>query len=160
MQKPSVTILRKKSYLAMVRNAAKGENHMFRNNFAVVDGVERDIVDDGALSCTYFLSGVLYMHKLIGDMHANIAGLERDLEASGWKPVDEPREGAILVWEARPPVKERPWEPTQLHAGVYIGDERAVSNGSNSTLMPEEHHYTYDGTRKVIRIWWHDALET
>jgi hypothetical protein len=92
-------------------------------------------------------------------MHANMLGLEKDLASSGWTQVPEPREGAVLVYEARPPSKERPWEPTQLHAGIYIGNERAVSNGSNSTLMPQEHHVTYDGTRKIERIWWHESLE-
>ncbi len=143
----------------MVRNAAKGGNYMFQNKYALVDGVEHDILDGGALSCSFFLSGVLYVNKLIKDMHTNMLGLEKDLEASGWQQVTELREGALLVWEARPPVKERSWEPTQLHAGIYIGNERAVSNGSNTTLMPEEHHYTYDGARKISRIWWHPELE-
>ena len=156
---PEVRILKKKSYLAMVRNAAKGENHMFRNLFAMVDGIETDIVDQGALSCSFFLSAILFVNKLIADMHANVAGLERDLEASGWSLVDEVRAGAVLVWEPRPLTKARSFMPTQLHAGVYLGEDRAVSNASNSTLIPEEHHWTYDGTRKVIRIWWHPVLD-
>lgn len=154
-----IKILRKKNYLAMIRNAAKGENHMFQNRYALVDGVEQDIMDGGALACTFFISTVLYSNKLIVDMHTNLTGLERDLVVSGWEQVQEPEEGAVLVWEPRPPEKTRSWEPTQMHAGIYTGNERAVSNGSNSSHMPEEHHYTYDGTRKIIRIWWHPSLD-
>jgi len=156
---PVVELLLKKSYLAMVRNAAKGENHTFQNRYALVDGVERDIMDGGALACTFFLSTILYANKLIGDMHANLLGLEKDLAANGWIQVPEPREGAVLVWEARPPAKERSWDPTEFHAGFYVGNDRAVSNGSNTTLMPEEHHWTYNGERKVLRIWWHPELD-
>lgn len=154
-----IELLKKKNYLAMVRNSVKGENHMFRNLYALIDGVERDIVDDGNLSCAFFLSAVLYVNKLIKDMHANMSGFEKDLSTSGWQQIIEPREGAVLVWEPRPPEKQRAFQPTELHAGFYIGNERAVSNGSRSTLMPEEHHYTYDGTRKIIRIWWKPELD-
>jgi len=156
---PVVKILKKKSYLAMVHNAVKGENHMFQQKFALVDGVEQDILDGGSLACVFFLSSVLYVNKLIGDMHANMLGLEKDLAASGWQQVAEPKEGAVIIWDRRPTEKERSFEPTLLHAGIYVGNDRAVSNGSNSTLMPEEHHYTYDGTRNIIRIWWHPELE-
>ncbi len=158
MRNPKVVLCKAENYLAMVRNAARGENHMFQNLFANVDGVRTDIVDGGALACSFFLSAVLYLNKLIDDMHSNMAGLERDLERNGWVQVEEPKDGAVLIWEPRQSARERAFDPTQLHAGIYVGDNRAVSNGSNTTLMPEEHHWAYDGARKVLRIWWHPAL--
>lgn len=147
---PQVQLLFKKNYLAMIRNAAKGENHIFRNLYAFVDGAEQDINKNGALACSFFVSSVLYINKLIKDMHAGVAGLERDLEGSGWQKIDDLREGAVIIWERN---------LEHLHSGFYIGNNRAVSNGSNATLMPEEHHATYDGTRKIDRIWWHPFLE-
>lgn len=159
MQNPTVRILRKQSYLTMIRNAAQGENHMFRNLFADVDGQEQDINKNGALSCSFFASAVLYINKLIEDMHAGVPGLERDLEASGWTQIDEPREGAVLVWEPLEGSFVPGMGSQHTHLGFYVGDDRAVSNGSNTTLMPEEHHWTYDGTRKVVRIWWHPDLD-
>lgn len=151
----TVQLLRTKSYLAMVANAARGENHLFRNLWASVDGEVRDINKNGALACGFFTSAVLYLNKLIGDMHAGVAGLERDLAASGWQQTAELREGAVIVWESRPGADGT----MHAHAGFYIGNDRAVSNGSNSTLMPEEHHVTYDGVRAIARIWWHPSLE-
>lgn len=156
---PVVTLLKRKNYLAMVRNAAKGENHMFRNLFALVDGAEQDINKDGALACSFFASAVLYIHKLIRDMHAGVPGLERDLAASGWHQIDELREGAVIVWEPRMGTFVPGMGEEHGHLGFYIGNDRAVSNGSNSTLMPEEHHVTYGDTRKIDRIWWHPELE-
>jgi hypothetical protein len=158
MRTPKVILLKKENYLAMTRNAARGENYMFQNLYASVDGNREDIVDGGALACSFFLSGLLYINKLIKDMHANMLGLEKDLEASGWIQVPELKEGAVVIWEPRPPIKERPFDPTQLHAGVYIGNDRVVSNDSNSALVPREFPTSYDGTRKIIRIWWHSAL--
>ena len=159
MPLPEVKLLFKKNYLAMVRNAAKGENYMFQNLYASVDGQQIDITDGGALACSFFLSAVLFVNKLIKDMHANMLGLEKDLEASGWVHVTEPKIGAVIIWEHRPPKKARPFSPTQLHAGIYIGDDRTVSNDSSDTLVPREFPLSYDGTRKVERIWWHPSLE-
>jgi hypothetical protein len=152
---PEVKILKKKSYLAMIRNAAIGETYIFRNVYALVDGTERDINKDGGLSCGFFASSILYLNKLIGDMHAGVAGLERDMAASGWVQVDELKEGAVITWEAKPGQDGTP----HLHLGFFIGNDRAVSNGSNTTHMPEEHHYTYEDTRKIERIWWHPVLD-
>ena len=52
----SITLLKKKNYIAMIQNAAKGENSMFRNLYALVDEKEKDIVNNGDLSCAFFLS--------------------------------------------------------------------------------------------------------
>lgn len=159
MRAPIVKLLKKKNYLAMVRNAAQGETRLFQNLYALVNGVEQDITDGGALSCVFFLSGILYINKLIKDMHANMLGLERDLEASGWMLISEPREGAVIVWEPRTPLKERSFDPTQLHAGISVGDGRVISNASSSTLIPAEFPEDYDGGRKIDRIWWHPMLD-
>lgn len=156
---PIVIIDRTKSYLAMVRNAAKGENHMFRSLIASVDGVESDILNNGALSCAFFASAVLYINKLIGDMHAGVPGLERDLAASGWHQIPDLREGAVITWEPKKGSFVPGMGEDHGHIGFYLGNERAVSNGSNTTLMPEEHSATYDGTRNIVRIWWHSVLD-
>lgn len=158
MSAPVVRILKSQSYLSMIRNAARGENHMFRNLLAAVDGVEQDINKDGALACGFFASAVLYINKLIGDMHAGVPGLERDLAASGWVQVPDLRDGAVVVWEPRKGTFVPGMGEEHGHLGFSVGNDRAVSNGSNSTLMPEEHHITYDGTRKIVRIWWHPSL--
>jgi hypothetical protein len=159
------TILFKKNYLAMVRNAALGENHMFQNFSIAFDGTERDALRGGKASCGTFLSSVLYLQnstleflgkpRWIRFVHANVTSVEKDMQECGWVIIPEPREGAIITWEA----KLGEDGLMHLHSGFCIGNDRAVSNGSNSTLMPEEHHVTYEGTRKIDRIWWHPELD-
>ena len=160
-----VSIAGKKNYLAMIRNAAKGDNSLFRNFFIEINGVERDALKDGGLGCGTVVSSILYLQnstlefsgkpKWISFVHANVLAVEKDMAANGWHEIDEPAEGAVLTWEAKPGEDGTP----HLHMGFYVGGDRAVSNGSNTTHMPEEHHFTYDGTRKIIRIWWHPELD-
>jgi len=155
----------RKNYVTMVRNASQGENHTFRSFFVALGGEESDALRDGALSCSVFVSSVLYLQnsslefsgqdRWLQYVHANVPSTEKDMEAHGWHIIEDLREGAVVTWEARPGADGTP----HLHQGFFVGNDRAVSNGSNSTLMPEEHHITYDGTREVIRIWWHPALD-
>ncbi len=162
---PDVRILKHKNYLAMVRNAAKGQNHMFRNFFIAIDGVEHDALKDGGLGCGTFVSSVLYLQnsslefagrpKWLSFVHANVLAVEKDMQANGWQLINEPKEGAVVTWEQKPGADGT----MHWHMGFYVGGGRAVSNGSNSTLMPEEHDATYSGTRKIERIWWHPVLD-
>lgn len=155
MRTPVVKILKKKSYLAMIRNAVRGEVHMFRNLYALVNGTERDILKNGELSCAAFISGVLTLNGLIDRPHATVDGTEKAIRVGGWVEVEKPQEGAVLAWEG---IR---YEDGQVHRhmGFFVGNDRAVSNASNAEGVPREHHWTYDGTRKVDRIWWHPALD-
>ena len=162
----SATLVFTKNYLAMVRNSARGENHMFRNFYILLDGTERDALRGGALGCGVLVSSILYLQNSslqfmgkppwIQYVHANVGPTEDDMARNGWHHhLDQLREGAVISWVARPGADGTP----HRHMGFYIGNDRAVSNGSNTTLMPEEHHVTYDGTRKIDRIWWHPVLD-
>ena len=136
---------------------------MFQNYFIELDGKEIDALEGGGLSCASFVSSVLYLQnpplalvgkpKWLSSTHANVAKNEEDMAANGWRQIDELQVGAVITWEEKPDDGQM-----HLHQGFYIGDNRAVSNGSNTTHMPGEHDATYDGTRKIIRMWWHDAL--
>ena len=42
--------------------------------------------------------------------------------------------------------------------GFYIGNNKAVSNDS-SLGHPIKHHYTYNDTRKIEKIYWHSELD-
>ena len=138
----------------MIRNSIGSK--IFRNLFADIDGVEIDVVGNGDKSCALFVSSVLYINKMIGDIHATVLSTTKDLQANGWTEINTPREGAILEWESL--IFDD--GSSHSHLGFYIGNEQAISNGSNiSDGVPIEHHFTYNNTRKIIRIWWHDKLE-
>ncbi len=155
MRAMSVKLLRTKSYLAMIRNAARGENHMFRNLFAEVNGVERDIADDGNLACATFVSSVLLLWGLAMERHATVSGTVRDLQNFGWERNDTPRVGSVIVW------KERPYQDGSHHShiGFVVGEDRAVSNMS-AEGVPREHSITMDGEREIDYFLWHPELES
>ncbi|MDP2648015.1 MAG: hypothetical protein Q8P35_02135 [Candidatus Yanofskybacteria bacterium] len=157
MKQSVVKILTKKSYLAMIRNAAKGDNHMFRNMFGEENGQEKDLTKNGALSCGKVASAILYLNKLIKDLHLTVESTERDMLASGWREISELKESAVIVWESRPGDDGAP----HLHMGFYLGNDEAMSNDSNGTGMPIIHHVTdkWDPPRKIMRIYWHPTLD-
>jgi hypothetical protein len=144
-----VKLLKKKNYLAIIENAAKGENHMFRNLYAEIDGREKDILENGGLSCAVFVSSVLYLHKLIRDLHANVGSTEQDLKKSGWIEIREIKPGAVLVWEKKNGHK---------HVGFYLDNETAISNDSLAGY-PRKHHFTYNNTRKIEKMYWHKEID-
>jgi hypothetical protein len=155
MRIPVVKLLKKKSYLAMVRNSVQGEVRMFRNLYALVDGQEQDILRDGQVSCAVFVSAILTLNKLVDGPHAVVPSTEKAMAAAGWTQIPDLREGAVVTWE---PVTYADGA-THWHVGFYMGNNRAISNASNDTGVPKEHHSTYDGKRQIVRIWWHPALD-
>ena len=77
----TIKIMLKENYLTMIKNAAKGQNFMFRNFFIIQDGIEKDALEDGGLACSAFASSILYLQnpvleflkklKWIESTHAN-----------------------------------------------------------------------------------------
>jgi hypothetical protein len=151
----ALKLLKKKNYLTMIENSVQGPNYLFRNLYAEVDGQEKDLLDDGRWSCAIFVSTILYLFKLIGDLHANVTSTTKDMLSSGWYEINELREGAVLVWESKLGDDDG---KMHSHNGFYLGGDMAISNDSKGTGFPWKHHYTYDGTRKIEKIYWHDSL--
>src|SRR3989344_1114289 len=93
-------IQKKKSLVAIIENVIKGgENHMFRNLYAIEDGKEVDILEDGGNSCGVFVSWILLALELIKRPHATVYATEMDLVSSGWYKIKDLKAGAVLVWE-------------------------------------------------------------
>ncbi len=151
-----IKILKKKNYLAMIENAAKGENWMFRNLYFEIDGKTVDVLENGGLSCAMFVSAILYLNKLIGDIHTTVVGTEKDMLEKGWLEIRDLRPGAVLIWEKK--IGDKDGLP-HYHNGFYIGKNEAVSNNSRETGFPWKHHYIYNDTRKIEKIYWHPNLE-
>ena len=141
------------TYLAVIKNSP-GAN-LFRNSYAKVNGMKRDILKNGELSCAFFTSSVLVIFKLIKEIHSTVEGTIRDLEASGWKKIKKPKIGSVLIWEESVGHK---------HSGFYIGGGKAVSN-SLQKRTPIVHHWTFGikkgkPVRKIIAIYWHKKLDS
>lgn len=148
-KKKKIIPIIKDTYLAVVKNSV-GSN-LFRNFYVTIDGVKTDDTRDGDLSCAFFVSSILALLDLIKGVHLTVDGTVRDLKASGWKEVKKHEVGDVLVWEAK--VGES--GETHKHIGFFIGNDRAISN--DSTLRhPAEHHWTFDGTRKINLVFRKD----
>lgn len=152
-----VQIILNKSYLQTIKNSV--DSNLFRNLYAYVNGIKRDVLENGLLSCAAYVSSVLYLFKLAADTHATVRGTLADLEKSGWTQIKKPREGAVLVWEAQK------FEDGDIHKhiGFYIGKNKAISN-SYKKRQPVLHHWTFGNksgrpVRKVEQIFWHKKLE-
>lgn len=117
--------------------------------------MERDILENGKLSCAAFVSSVLYLNRLIKGVHATVDSTLRDLFEFGWVETDEMMPGSVLVWEK----KDFGSGEMHGHVGFYVGDNMAISNGSFNSGIPIKHHYTYKDTRKIDKILWHPELD-
>lgn len=147
MSEPSdITICKYASYLQMI-NLSVGTK-MFKNLIASVNNVKVDILNDGDLSCAYFVTSVLVIFRLIKSPHATVRGAIKDIEMSGWKMVSKPQKGSILVWEDMIDNSGN----NNSHIGFYIGRNLAISN-SSAHKTPVEHHWTFENTRKVVAIY-------
>lgn len=151
----TLKLLKKKNYLSMIENSANGENWMFKNLWAERGSEVIDILNNGQLSCAVFVSSVLYLHKIIGDIHANVSATVKDMMESGWHEIEDLRPGAVLVWEK----KDFGVGGIHGHVGFYMGHEQAISNSSLDKGIPTKHHFTYNGSRRVEKILWHSELD-
>ena len=134
------------TYLAAIRNSIGSKQ--FRNLYAEVDGKRMDLTEDGRLACAFYVSWILLHFGFIKEPHVTVDGTVKDLRANGWKDVEEPREGDVLVWE--PTMDHDPEHPHQ-HIGFYLGNGRAASNSSTLHEIVE-HDWLYEGKRRIIAI--------
>lgn len=159
----NLKFLKRKSLLAIVFNSIRGgDNYLFRNIYAKnEEGKEIDILEDGKNSCATFVSWTLLAVELIKRPHATVEGTEKDLVDSGWFEIKELKPGAILIWEKASDNDKLLGEYAlkRRHMGFYVGDNSAISNDSKDRGFPHKHHYTYNDTRKIEKIYWHPELD-
>ena len=158
----NIRIKKLKSLLAIVENSIRGgDNHLFRNLYADENGKEIDILEDGRNSCGVFVSWILLPLELIKRPHATVYATEKDMVSSGWYEIKELRPGAVVVWEKRPADKGLLGKKDMefVHIGFCISQTEAISNDSKGAGFPWKHHITYNGTRKIEKIYWHPALD-
>ncbi len=140
----------KESYLAAIQNSLGSK--LFRNFYAEIDGEKQDIMRGGELSCAFFVSSLATLFGLCSKVHGTVKGATEDLAQSGWTKVKKPKPGAILVWEALDFGGE-----SHQHIGFWVGQDEAISNSTNKRT-PAKHHWTFEGKRKVLAIWWNKKL--
>lgn len=156
----NVKIKKLKSLLAIVENSAKGDNYLFRNLYADENGKEIDLFENGGTACCGHVTWILLALELISHPHASVHGTEKDLIYSGWYKIKELRPGAVIIWENKVADKGLQGQKNVelAHAGFYIGNNEAISNDSKGSGFPRRHDVTYNNTRKIEKIYWHNQL--
>lgn len=145
-------LLIKKNLLAQCQGAIGSTQ--YRHLWFDAEGVEKDITEDGQLSCAYFMSSLLHNHNLITSVHATVKGTVADMKAFGWTLLEEPQIGCVLQWEA--------YEGHE-HIGIFVGGTQAISH-SDKTQSPQRHDWLLRSEklpegRALLGIYWHTSLE-
>lgn len=140
------------SYLAMIKNSMGGR--LWRNfYYQKKNGRAADMLQNGNLSCAYFVSSILLHFGLIKEFQVEVGETVAAMKEAGWQPIEKPVPGSVIVWGNRYFKKSRTWHK---HIGFFLGPGRAVSN-SSERRYPIVHHLRYKG-RKVEGFFWHPRL--
>jgi len=163
MKKEKVIPILFDTYIAVIKNSVGSK--MFRNSYAKINGPsaragkKTDILQNGNLSCAFFVSSILVLFKLIKEIHATVDGTVKDLERSGCQKITKPKIGSVIVWEKI----DFGNKDFYKHIGFYIGNNKAISTNSFKKGQPTVHHWTYGikrnkPGRKIEAIFWNKKL--
>jgi hypothetical protein len=131
-----------KNYLALIHNSLGSQ--LFKNRYAQVAGESQDLVEDGNLSCAFYVSSLCLLQGLISSLHLTVDGTVSDLLNSGWHKLDQAQaqEGDILGWG--------PSATGHKHIGFYLGGDQAISNSSSAKVI-SQHHWLFEGADEQTR---------
>jgi len=146
--KPKPLLL--KNLLAVT--VASAGSPLFRNLWYRIDGKDIDVLRDGDLSCAFYVSSILKLFSLIGDIHTTVIKTEEDMQTHGWRKIKQPRPGAVVVWAPKTFPKSG---EIHKHIGIYLGNGDVVSN-SSKRRVPNKHDWQY---RPVETIYAHPKLK-
>jgi len=140
---------KKKSLKALIQNSLGSK--FFRSIYFNVDGKSKDILENGNLSCAFYVSIILKILGLISEIHTTVNSTILDLEKSGWQKTKKPTFGAVVVWE--PTLKNK-----HYHIGFCLNSKKAVSNSSKKRC-PIIHNINYQN-RKIKAIYVHKEIDS
>lgn len=150
-----------KTYLAVARGSVG--SRMFQKYYARVNGTQREVLGNGTLACAFHISCILTMFGLVHGLQITVHRLLDDMERSGWKKIQKPRPGCVVLWAAKPANPNRYEKQKRTHAsvvrhmGIYLGEGKAISNRSDrgTVHVPYIHPLRY---RPIEAYYWHPKL--
>jgi hypothetical protein len=148
----------RETYWNMIR-ASVGSKMFQTSIFKVSNGEIKDLCQNGRFSCSFFTSCILRIFSLSRHIHLTVNGLIKDMVDSKWFETDLLKSGAVLIWEPKLGLDGE----MHRHIGFYLGYNYAVSNDprwpeEGGTMMPIIHHFTFNDTREIEKIYWHSKL--
>ena len=145
----------KKTYLKAIENSVG--SRIFNINYVknLTTNEVYDVMNNGLLSCAYFVSGLLTIFSLIDRPHAVVTTVTEKLKETGWEKQNnnKVKPGDVIVWE-----KLKLNGSVNEHIGFVLDDQTAVSNSSEKQKIAS-HHITYGindsgkPNRKIIEIY-------
>jgi len=156
-EKPKASFALFRSYMAAIKNSAGTK--IFKNlYYNEIDGRVIDVLQNGNLSCAYYVTSILYHFKLIDEMRLGVAETAEAMKRAGWKIIEKPVPGSVIVWEEK---FFKSSGKSHMHIGFYLGKGKAMSNSSKGK-SPLIHFWRYNleprNYRKIKEILWHDKL--
>ena len=154
-----------KTYLQIISNSVS--SRLFRNSYMKIGRKTVDILENGNLSCAFYVSSLLSLFStfrlLKTPPHGTVTGTIKDMKSSGWYEIKKLKPGAILLWEEKK-FRDEYAKKYHKHLGFYIGNKEAISNSSKYGT-PIRHPVAFGDTgskkfRKIEKIFWHRALNT
>src|SRR3989339_1418364 len=98
MPDKNIKPLLKETYLAFIKNSIGSRS--FKNFYSKINKKKQDVLNDGELSCAFFVSTIVTIFGLSKKIHTTVNSTVDDLLKFGWVEVRRPRIGAVLVWES------------------------------------------------------------
>lgn len=138
-----------KNFLSVAKNSDGSK--LFQKLYFSDNGKTKEILKNGDLSCAFFVSSVLKIFSLIGNIHATVGGTVKDMLDSGWEPVARPRPGAVVLWGPQ----ETNDGTIHSHVGICLSGSKAISNRAEKKT-PVVHGLKY---RQVEKFYWNKKLE-
>jgi hypothetical protein len=135
--------LLQQSYITMIKNSIW--TSMFRNNFFELNWKKIDVLKNWADSCAYFVSSLLKIFDLIGNIHVTVDWTVKDILKYWWEEYKwkEIQIGSILVW------KVKNWHK---HIWFYVWNNKAISNSSRKKEIVK-HNRDYNSKRNIEKIY-------
>lgn len=133
------------------------------------DGTSKDILQNGNVSCAYYVSSLLKQFNLSPATYANVNSLHQSLLNYGWEEISRKGStediplGSLIIWDEKQGTEKKDMYgnivAAHSHIGFYVGEDQAISNMSegfkdNNQILgtPAQHHYTYNDTRVISSI--------
>lgn len=142
-----------KSYIAAIKNSIG--SRIFRKLYLYDKDADRvvEVLQNGNLSCAYFVSSVLQHFGLIDGFRVNVEETIAAMKAQGWQIIKKPVPGSVIVWNKAYFKQSKSWHG---HIGFFIGPARAISTSSRLGV-PVIHNLRLNG-RKIVKILRHPRL--
>lgn len=149
MSDKNVEILKKESLVKALENSVG--SRLFNSLLVRFSDSEqvKDILNDGELSCAYFVSSLLVMHGLLGETHTTVANLRQVLtENPKWQevPLESVEAGDVVFYKKRTFADGS----GNAHVGFAVGKTDAVSTDYKKKAV-SQHKLDYTPIESVWR---------